>query len=88
MSSYVSHSSKMEEDSTSPYHLQNGDSPRSYLIMQPLLGDNYHTWPHSMEMALILKNNIGFVNGLISQPLDTSNRRYHAWLCCTTMVLS
>lgn len=36
--------------------------------MQPLIGNNYHTWSRLVLMALTAKNKIGFMNGAISKP--------------------
>ncbi|KAG7942664.1 hypothetical protein I3843_16G115500 [Carya illinoinensis] len=52
------------EDS-SPYHLQNGDSPGSILVSNLLIGDNYSSWYRSMEMTLKAKNKISFFNETI-----------------------
>jgi len=57
------------------------------LVSQMLNGDNFSTWPRSMEMALIAKNKVGFIDGTIPKPSPTDSS-FHAWMCCKTMVLS
>ena len=38
------------------------------LISMPLFGSNFHSWQHIMKMSLLIKNKIGFVDGLIQEP--------------------
>ncbi|XP_041011279.1 uncharacterized protein LOC121255050 [Juglans microcarpa x Juglans regia] len=86
-SSSSSSSSSVLEDSSSPFHLQNGDSPGSILVSNLLTGDNYNSWCRSMEMALKAKNKIGFINGAIPQPVEADSS-YPKWDRCNSMVLS
>lgn len=74
-------------DPTNPYHLQQGDSTGLVLVSQVLAGDNYHTWSRSMQIALKAKNKMGFINGVIIQPID-SDPLYQAWERCNNMILS
>ncbi|KAF8387898.1 hypothetical protein HHK36_026560 [Tetracentron sinense] len=48
-------------------------SPGAILVSQQLTGDNYSSWKRAMEMALIAKNKIGFVNGFLPKPSDESD---------------
>ncbi|XP_042974688.1 uncharacterized protein LOC122306322 [Carya illinoinensis] len=73
-------------DDSSPFQLQNGDSPGSILVSNLLTGDNYNSWRRSMEMALKAKNKLGFVNGSIIQPHETDST-YSKWDRCNSMVL-
>ncbi|KAF5443053.1 hypothetical protein F2P56_035646 [Juglans regia] len=65
------------EDSSS-YHLQNGDLLDFVLVSNLLTGDNYNSWCISIEMELKAKNKIGFINGVITQPIE-SNPLYDVW---------
>ena len=48
------------------------DNPNNVLISDLLNGRNYGTWKKSIEIALIVKNKIGFVLGICSKPDATS----------------
>ncbi|KAG2716582.1 hypothetical protein I3760_03G133200 [Carya illinoinensis] len=64
-------SASLNVDDSNPYHLQNGDLPRSMLVSKVLTRDNYHSWCKSMEMTLKAKNKMEFINGAVVQPTDT-----------------
>uniref|UniRef100_A0A2N9GXX7 Retrotransposon Copia-like N-terminal domain-containing protein n=1 Tax=Fagus sylvatica TaxID=28930 RepID=A0A2N9GXX7_FAGSY len=74
-------------DDSNPFLLSNGDNPSLSLVTQVLTGENYQTWSRPMTMALIAKNKVGFVNGII-QPMEPSSPQYSSWKRCDTMVLS
>ncbi|KAJ8621850.1 hypothetical protein MRB53_030379 [Persea americana] len=63
------------------------DNRRNILVSTPLDGENYSTWVHAMQMALIAKNKLGFVDGYVPQP-DAASSNRSAWSRCNTMVLS
>ena len=46
-----------------------------------------HGVSRSIRVALIAKNNIGFVDGTILQPTDPSNLLYNSYTRCHTMEL-
>jgi len=72
---------------SSPFYLHHGDSPGTFLVSQPLVGNNYHTWKRSMTMALSAKNKLGFIDGSLTKPaMDASE--FSAWNRCNNMVLS
>jgi hypothetical protein len=48
---------------SSPFYLHHGDTPRTLLVSQPLIGINYHTWKRSMTMAHSAKNKLCFIDG-------------------------
>jgi hypothetical protein len=81
-------SSNFSIEESSPYHLHNGDSPKTVLVSQLLDGDNYHTWSRSMVIALTAKNKLRFLNGSLGKPSDELGAEYHAWIHCNTMVTS
>ncbi|XP_050285033.1 calmodulin-binding receptor-like cytoplasmic kinase 2 [Quercus robur] len=73
-SSSSSQSSSIFDDPSNPLYLHHGDSRGAMLVYQPLVGENYPTWARSMQMALIAKNKLGFIDGkltLISNGHDT-----------------
>uniref|UniRef100_A0A2N9FFN8 Reverse transcriptase Ty1/copia-type domain-containing protein n=1 Tax=Fagus sylvatica TaxID=28930 RepID=A0A2N9FFN8_FAGSY len=57
------------KNSQSPYYVNNGDHPGIHIVPDPLTSDNYQSWRASMTRALSAKNKLGFVNGLILQPM-------------------
>lgn len=75
------------EDSSSPFHLQNGDHPGLILVSHSLTGGNYNTWNRAMSMALTAENKLGFVDGTIQQP-SIDDFLYGAWIRCNSMVIS
>ncbi|XP_073291007.1 uncharacterized protein [Primulina huaijiensis] len=77
----------MEEYSSSPFYLHNGDHPGLNLVSHVLTGTNYNTWNRAMSMALTAKNNLGFVDGsFLRPPID--DLLYRSWLRCNSMVIS
>lgn len=47
-----------------PLYLHPSESPGSFLIPQQLTGiENYTTWSNSMQVALLAKNKLGFIDG-------------------------
>jgi hypothetical protein len=48
---------------SSPYYLHSS----LILVPEPLTGDNFHSWFRSMDMALTIKNKLGFVDGSIRE---------------------
>uniref|UniRef100_A0A2N9G749 Retrotransposon Copia-like N-terminal domain-containing protein n=1 Tax=Fagus sylvatica TaxID=28930 RepID=A0A2N9G749_FAGSY len=53
---------------SSPYYLHPSDNSSLILVPEPLTGDNFHSWFRSMDMALTIKNKLGFVDGSIREP--------------------
>ena len=76
------------EDISNPLFLHHAESPGAMLVSEPLIGENYHAWAHSMKKALIAKNKFGFVNGSItlSSPLVKTLATVDAWIHCDNMV--
>ncbi|XP_062152085.1 uncharacterized protein LOC133860512 [Alnus glutinosa] len=72
----------------SPFYLPHGESSGTILVSQPLIGENYNTWSHSMIMALTAKNKLAFVDGSLLQPVVESGVEYQTWIRCNNMVLS
>jgi hypothetical protein len=49
-------------NTSSPFFLHNGDSPKSVFVPQQLIDETYNTWSRSMIMALTAKNKLRFVD--------------------------
>ena len=76
-----------QEDSSSPYFLQNGDHPGLVLVTHQLTGPNFNSWSCAMRMALMTKNKLSFVDGLITRPTE-DDLLFGAWNRCNSMVIS
>lgn len=74
-------------DENSPYFLHHSDSPGTVLVSHRLTGDNYATWSRAMNMALVAKNKVGFVDGSLPQP-DSKSPTHSLWIRANTMVCS
>nr|GMC49278.1 uncharacterized protein LOC109168309 [Ipomoea batatas] len=55
-------------DSASPFYLHPSENPSLVLVSTVLDGRNYHPWARAMEMSLLFKNKLGFVDGTIAMP--------------------
>lgn len=60
------------DDRTHPYYLHHSDSPGLVLVSQVLTGENHNSWSQAMNIALSVKNKIGFINGALPMP-NSSN---------------
>ena len=56
----------------SSFSLNNDDNTCILLVCTPLSGDNYNSWSCFMLMALNAKNKIGFVDGTLKKPSNTT----------------
>ena len=74
---------------SSPYYLHPSDNSSLILVPKPLTGDNFHSWFRSMDMALTIKNKLGFVDGSIREPKVNPRSSLHAhWNRCNTVVIT
>ncbi|XP_019164428.1 PREDICTED: uncharacterized protein LOC109160607 [Ipomoea nil] len=55
-------------DAISPYFLHPSENPSLVLVSSALNGQNYHPWARAMEMSLLSKNKLGFVDDTIPVP--------------------
>ncbi|GAA0161284.1 hypothetical protein LIER_17638 [Lithospermum erythrorhizon] len=53
-----------------PLQLHHSDHPNFVLTTNLLTPGNYHHWRRSVEISLLAKNKIKFVNGDFPRPLD------------------
>ena len=85
-----SRSSSILDDPSNPLYLHHGDSHGAMLVYQPLVGENYPTWARSMQMALIAKNKLGFIDGTftLSSPMVKTPSAIQAWIRCNKIVAS
>nr|GMD70765.1 uncharacterized protein LOC109179345 [Ipomoea batatas] len=72
-------------DSASPFYLHPSENPSLILVSRVLEGHNYHSWARAMEMSLLSKNKLGFVDGTIAVP-DVSDVKFPYWKRCNNMV--
>ncbi|XP_019150240.1 PREDICTED: uncharacterized protein LOC109147058 [Ipomoea nil] len=72
-------------DTASPYFLHPNENPPLILVSNVLSGRNYHPWARAMEMALLSKNKLGFVDGTIPIP-NIGEVKYPYWRRCNNMV--
>jgi hypothetical protein len=74
---------------SSPYYLHPSDNSSLILVPEPLTGDNFHSWFRSMDMALTIKNKLGFVDGSIREPeVNPRSSLYAHWKRCNTVVIT
>lgn len=62
----------------SVYQLNPSDNPGTPLVAVLLKGDNYRNWERSMKTALRAKTKLGFIDGSIRKPYQTSIH-YQDW---------
>nr|GMC79768.1 uncharacterized protein LOC109168309 [Ipomoea batatas] len=72
-------------DSASPFFLHPNENPSLILVSVAMDGRNYHPWARAMEMALLSKNKLGFVDGTIAMP-DVNDVKFPYWKRCNNMV--
>ena len=74
---------------SSPYYLHASDNSSLILVTGPLTGDNFHSCFRFMNMALTIKNKLGFVDGSIREPEDGFRSPLYAhWTRCNTVVIT
>uniref|UniRef100_A0A803P5L5 Integrase catalytic domain-containing protein n=1 Tax=Cannabis sativa TaxID=3483 RepID=A0A803P5L5_CANSA len=68
------------KDPSDPYYLHHGDNPGNVLVSQLLTGqENYIAWSRAMELAISVKNKLGFLNGTIPEPPVSDHILHNAW---------
>nr|GLL35570.1 uncharacterized protein LOC109171267 [Ipomoea trifida] len=65
-------------DSASPFYLHPRENPSLILVSMVLEGHRYHPWARAMEMSLLSKNKLGFVDNTIVVP-DVSGVKFSYW---------
>ena len=77
----------LSQTPSSPIHIHPSESPTSVIVSPPFTGNNYQSWSRSIQMALISKNKMGFLNGSIPVPAST-NPLFPHWEHCNTLLMS
>ncbi|KAF5453563.1 hypothetical protein F2P56_028460, partial [Juglans regia] len=75
-------------DPFNPFRIENGDNPAATLVSDLLTADNYVSWSRAASRALRAKNKLGFINGTILKPTDSSDPLLEAWERCNDLVVS
>lgn len=73
------------ENSNHPLHIHHSDQPGAILVPQLLAEDNFSTWIDSMNVALQIKNKIGFVDGTLPRPKKNPDEQ-NQWNRCDILV--
>nr|XP_011462766.1 PREDICTED: uncharacterized protein LOC105351068 [Fragaria vesca subsp. vesca] len=73
------------ENSNHPLYIHHSDQPGAILVPQSLVEDNFSAWIESMNMALQIKNKIGFVNGTLPKPVKNPDEQ-NQWNRCNILV--
>ncbi|KAL3636435.1 hypothetical protein CASFOL_020982 [Castilleja foliolosa] len=76
------------DDPSSAYFLHPSEGPDLVLVSQPLTGDNYATWSRAFLVAITIKNKVGFIDGTVSIPDDSSPILKNAWIRNNNLVFS
>ncbi|XP_058775261.1 uncharacterized protein LOC131649518 [Vicia villosa] len=76
-----------QTDTINPYFMHPNENPALILVTPLLTSSNYHSWSHSMMMALRSKNKLHFINGVLPRPADLDFNSI-AWDRCNTMIMS
>ncbi|KAH7848934.1 hypothetical protein Vadar_010532 [Vaccinium darrowii] len=71
----ASSNSKLKEglDPSSRYYFHHSDNAVTELCSQLLDSENWATWSRSVEIALSVKNKLGFVTGKFQKPCNSEN---------------
>lgn len=83
-SSVVSDSN--QQISSSPYYLSTSDHPHHVLTPFFLNAENYEKWAKIARNNLLAKHKVGFVDGTLSQPPETSPD-YSRWITTNSMLV-
>ncbi|KAJ8759783.1 hypothetical protein K2173_009884 [Erythroxylum novogranatense] len=73
--------------SSSPYFLHPNENPSLVLVSSVLTSLNFNSWSRAMQMALLSKNKLKFVDDSILPP-PVADSLFPAWECCNNMVIS
>lgn len=76
------------DDRMHPYFLHHSYSPGFVLVSQLLTGENYNSWSQAMQIALLVKNENGFIDGTLHKPSSSDQSNYNAWMRNNKLVIS
>lgn len=69
----------------SPFYIHASEYPKQIQVNDALTDSNYNDWVQEMRNFLFANNKIGFVDGSIAKPIETS-ADYMPWMRCDAMV--
>ncbi|XP_031125723.1 uncharacterized protein LOC116028069 [Ipomoea triloba] len=72
-------------DTASPFSLHPNENPSLILVSTVLNGRKYHLWARAMDMSLLSKKKLGFVDGTIEVP-SIDDVKFPYWKRCNNMV--
>ncbi|XP_023884034.1 uncharacterized protein LOC111996308 [Quercus suber] len=81
-------SSSQESPMDDPLFLHHVENPSLVLVTQPLIGgENYAAWASAVRRALLTKNKLGFIDGILtlSSPWVSTPSNVQAWIRCDNM---
>ncbi|KAI4345035.1 hypothetical protein L6164_012203 [Bauhinia variegata] len=64
---------------SNPFFLHPSNSTGLTLVSQPLTSNNHSCWRRALQMALLAKNKLGFVDGLMEPPDHSDMQKYLSW---------
>ncbi|KAK6157858.1 hypothetical protein DH2020_012106 [Rehmannia glutinosa] len=76
------------DDPSNVYYLHHSDNPGLVLVSQLLTGDNYASWSRAMQIALSVKNKLGFIDGSLQKPAGTNRQLLQSWTRNNNIVIS
>ncbi|KAG5547669.1 hypothetical protein RHGRI_013386 [Rhododendron griersonianum] len=80
---------KLGLDPSSRYYFHHSDTSVTKLCSQLLNGENWATWSRSVEIALSVKNKLGFVTGKFKKPSkSTDPDEFNLWERANHMLIS
>lgn len=85
-SSEKAQNSEFTQNPGSIYYLHPTDQANDKLVSIPFNGENFGKWKRSMLFTLTAKNKVGFIDGTLPKPLNTSTD-CEAWERCNNMVI-
>lgn len=71
-----------------PYYIHPSDNLGLQIVSIPLTLNNYLIWSRSMEVVLLAKNKLCFVDGTCTKPEDPTSDLYSQWHFVDSMVFS
>ncbi|OMO88956.1 Integrase, catalytic core [Corchorus capsularis] len=87
MATASSVTSRPEDLPSSPYFIHPSENPSLVLVSSVVTGPNFYQWEKAMQMALLSKNKLDFVDGTIPVPAST-DPLFLAWKRCNNLVIS
>ena len=78
-------------ESHSPYYLHPSEGPGVLITAVIFDGKNFDLWERAVRTALIAKNKLGFIDGTLTRPAETSDVDFsevNAWDMANSMLCS